>query len=122
MEAWSLLAATKASRYEVCDLCFSLFINTDVSFFLRVFVVINCFNLMYCLIYLSPQIWSGRTQLCLGTCRVEGYCLSLAFAPGGRYIVAGTKEGAVQVMHLLQLCYYTSVLLHFVLCCTCHPY
>uniref|UniRef100_A0A7S3MHG5 Guanine nucleotide-binding protein subunit beta-like protein n=1 Tax=Spumella elongata TaxID=89044 RepID=A0A7S3MHG5_9STRA len=45
----------------------------------------------------SIKIWSGRTQLCLGTCRVEGYCLSLAFAPGGRYIVAGTKEGAVQI-------------------------
>jgi hypothetical protein len=46
---------------------------------------------------LCGQIWSGRTRLCLGTCRVDGYCLTVAFAPGGRYVVAGTKEGKVQV-------------------------
>lgn len=45
----------------------------------------------------SVKVWSSRTHLCLGTSRVDGYCLCVAFAPGGRYIIAGTKEGFVQV-------------------------
>jgi hypothetical protein len=55
----------------------------------------HCATIDTCLLHM--QTWSGRTHLCLATCRPTGYCLTIAFAPGGRYIVAGTKEGMVQV-------------------------
>lgn len=42
------------------------------------------------------KIWSSRTNLCVRTCKA-GYGLSIAFVPGARYVVVGTKEGQVQV-------------------------
>lgn len=46
----------------------------------------------------SVKLWSTRTpHSCTGTCRVDGYCLCIAFAPGGRHVIAGTKEGLLLV-------------------------
>jgi len=45
----------------------------------------------------SVKLWSSRTHSCTRTCRVTGYCLCIAFAPGGRHVIAGTKEGLLVV-------------------------
>ena len=42
------------------------------------------------------KIWSTRQHSCLRTC-ATGYGVSVAFAPGGRYVITGTKDGKLQV-------------------------
>ena len=44
------------------------------------------------------KIWSTRLHTCLRTCNT-GYGVSVAFAPGGRYVITGTKEGKLQVSY-----------------------
>jgi len=43
------------------------------------------------------KLWSTKTYLCLKSCKA-GYVMTIAFAPGDRFLVAGTKEGFVLVM------------------------
>ena len=43
------------------------------------------------------KIWSTRLHTCLRTCATD-YGVSVAFAPGGRYVITGTKEGKLQVI------------------------
>lgn len=45
----------------------------------------------------SIKIWTTKTNACTATCRVSGYCLAIAYAPGSRYVLAGNKEGILQV-------------------------
>ncbi len=42
------------------------------------------------------KVWSTRSHLCLRSCPT-GYGVSVAFAPGARYVITGTKDGRVQV-------------------------
>lgn len=42
------------------------------------------------------KIWSTSSGTCVRSCSC-GYGISLAFAPGSKYLVVGTKEGSVQV-------------------------
>ena len=42
------------------------------------------------------KIWSTGSGTCMRSCAC-GYGVSLAFAPGAKYLVVGTKEGSVQV-------------------------
>ena len=44
------------------------------------------------------KTWSTNTFACVSSATV-GYCTSLAFVRGGRFLVAGTREGNVQVRH-----------------------
>eukprot|EP01038_Epipyxis_sp_PR26KG_P009374 gene9374-12630_t len=46
----------------------------------------------------SVKIWNAKSHLCIRTCKVEGYCISMEFAPGSRYVIVGTKEGVVQII------------------------
>lgn len=57
------------------------------------------------------KVWSTKTFLCIRSCRIDGYCLCVAFAPGGRYVAVGTKEGTV----LVRVTTSISFLLQFVL-------
>lgn len=46
------------------------------------------------------KLWNARSMACVSTCSVSSvtqFCLCIAFAPGGRFIVAGFKDGAIQV-------------------------
>ena len=43
------------------------------------------------------KVWSTRTYLCLRSC-ATGYGVSVAFAPGARYVITGTKDGHLQVV------------------------
>ena len=43
------------------------------------------------------RIWSSVTFQCLRRC-ATGYGVSLVFAPGGRYVIVGTREGRLQVI------------------------
>ena len=43
------------------------------------------------------KLWSTKTNLCMGSCDIDGYCISMAFVPGGRYVLVGTKEGYLKV-------------------------
>jgi U3 small nucleolar RNA-associated protein 12 len=43
------------------------------------------------------KIWSGQSYQALRSCK-SGYALCLQFAPGGQYLVVGTKEGTLQVI------------------------
>lgn len=53
----------------------------------------------------SVKLWSTRApHSCIGTCRVAGYCLCVAFAPGGRHVIAGTKEGLLVVSYVMCVC------------------
>ncbi len=52
----------------------------------------------------SVKLWSTRTpHSCISTCRVAGYCLCIAFAPGGRHVIAGTKEGLLVVSDMIHV-------------------
>jgi U3 small nucleolar RNA-associated protein 12 len=42
------------------------------------------------------RVWSSVTFQCLRRCPT-GYGVSLVFAPGGRYVILGTREGRLQV-------------------------
>jgi len=42
------------------------------------------------------KVWSTRSQLCIRSC-ATGYGLCVAFAPGARYVIVGTKEGHIQI-------------------------
>lgn len=49
----------------------------------------------------SIKVWNARSMQCTGTCimpTATQYCLCIAFAPGGRYIIAGFKDGSIQVI------------------------
>ena len=48
------------------------------------------------------KIWSATTFTCIRSCN-SGFGVALAFAPGSRYLIVGTKEGAVQVSNPLSL-------------------
>ncbi len=48
----------------------------------------------------SVKLWSSRSLATTGTCFVEGYCISTCFAPGGRYVLTGTKDGRLQVSNV----------------------
>eukprot|EP01040_Poterioochromonas_malhamensis_P019122 gene19122-22513_t len=48
----------------------------------------------------SIKVWNARSMQCTGTCimpTATQYCLCIAFAPGGRYIIAGFKDGSIQI-------------------------
>lgn len=45
----------------------------------------------------SIRIWHSTRGNCTGSILVEGYCLCVAFAPGGRYVLAGFKDGRLEV-------------------------
>jgi WD40 repeat protein len=42
------------------------------------------------------KVWSTRLFTCMRSCPT-GYGVSVAFAPGGRYVITGTKDGKLQV-------------------------
>ena len=43
------------------------------------------------------KIWDADSGSCLSTA-LCGYGVTIAFAPGGRYVLVGSKEGALQVI------------------------
>jgi len=43
------------------------------------------------------KVWSTKTCACLRSCGAAGYGVAVAFAPGARYVLVGTKDGHVQV-------------------------
>lgn len=43
------------------------------------------------------KLWSTRSYLCLKSCKA-GFVMCIAFVPGDRFLVAGTKEGYVLIM------------------------
>lgn len=45
----------------------------------------------------GSKIWSSQTLTCLRSC-ATGYGTAIAFVTGGRYLVVGTKEGALQLV------------------------
>ena len=46
----------------------------------------------------SVKLWSTRGYQTTGTCYSEGsYCLSVCFAPGGRHLLCGCKDGKLKV-------------------------
>lgn len=46
----------------------------------------------------SVKLWTTRGYQCTGTCYSEGsYCLSVCFAPGGRHLICGCKDGKLKV-------------------------
>lgn len=45
----------------------------------------------------SVKAWNARTLSCTSTCVADGYCLSICFVPGGRYVITGNKEGKLQI-------------------------
>jgi U3 small nucleolar RNA-associated protein 12 len=56
----------------------------------------------------SIKLWSTRGYQCTSTCYPvdennnssnNRYCLYIAFAPGGRYVLCGMKDGALQVRY-----------------------
>jgi U3 small nucleolar RNA-associated protein 12 len=53
----------------------------------------------------SVKLWSSRSLATTGTCLVDGYCISICFAPGGRYVLTGTKDGRLQVCFIAYLCF-----------------
>jgi U3 small nucleolar RNA-associated protein 12 len=44
------------------------------------------------------KVWSTKTCACLRSCGAAGYGVAVAFAPGARYVLVGTKDGHVQVV------------------------
>lgn len=46
----------------------------------------------------TVKIWSMRSGQCIGSCHTDQYALCLAFAPGGRFLLVGTKSGALEVL------------------------
>eukprot|EP00981_Chlorochromonas_danica_P009071 scaffold2470_cov158-Ochromonas_danica.AAC.11 len=46
----------------------------------------------------AVKVWSVRTGQCIGSCRSDQYALCLAFAPGGRFLLVGTKAGELLVI------------------------
>lgn len=48
----------------------------------------------------SIRIWHSGRGSCTGSIPVEGYCLCVAFAPGARYVLAGFKDGRLEVIIL----------------------
>jgi U3 small nucleolar RNA-associated protein 12 len=50
----------------------------------------------------SVKVWSSSTDSCVSTCRFDGHDegapLCLSFAPGNKYIVAGTKIGHMLIV------------------------
>jgi WD40 repeat protein len=47
--------------------------------------------------HVDVQLWSTKTQNCLRSC-AAGYGVSVAFAPGSRYVINGTKDGHVKII------------------------
>lgn len=45
----------------------------------------------------SIKLWSSNSYRSTGSCNVEGYCISVAFAPGGRYVLTGSKDGKLHI-------------------------
>lgn len=43
------------------------------------------------------KVWSTRNNQPTSTFQLEGQCLCLAYAPGGRFILAGFKDGTLSV-------------------------
>lgn len=43
------------------------------------------------------KVWSTKSHQPTGTFQVDGQCLCLAYAPGGRFILAGFKDGSLCV-------------------------
>ena len=43
------------------------------------------------------KVWSTKSCACLRSCGAAGYGVAVAFAPGARYVLVGTKDGHVQV-------------------------
>lgn len=58
-------------------------------------VPIACLHLFN---YSWLQIWSTRSGQCVGTCKFDDYALCLAFAPGGRFLIVGTKSGTLALV------------------------
>jgi U3 small nucleolar RNA-associated protein 12 len=54
------------------------------------------------------KVWNMESGTCVSSA-LCGYGVSLAFAPGGRYVIVGSKEGSIQVK-------YDTLLLISVLC------
>ena len=46
------------------------------------------------------KFWSASRHACLRSCEC-GYGISLVFAPGGQYVVVGTKEGSLIVVDIV---------------------
>lgn len=46
------------------------------------------------------KVWSSRSRQCVRSCAC-GFGLTVAFAPGNRHLLVGTKEGNLQVRRLL---------------------
>ena len=45
------------------------------------------------------KLWSMATMTCMRSCDCAGgYGVTLAFAPGSRYVILGTKEGFIQLI------------------------
>ena len=45
------------------------------------------------------KLWSMATMTCMRSCDCEGgYGVTLAFAPGSRYVILGTKQGFIQLI------------------------
>jgi U3 small nucleolar RNA-associated protein 12 len=61
------------------------------------------------------KIWSAASFTCMRSCAC-GYGIALAFAPGSKYLVVGTKEGAVQVSTHTRIFYISTRLLACLLC------
>jgi len=59
----------------------------------------------------SIKCWNSKSLNSTGSCLVQGYCLSICFVPGGRFIIAGFKDGKLQViLHLLALLHVVYIL------------
>ena len=50
-----------------------------------------------CVVSDGVKVWSTRSYSCLRTCTTAGFGVSVAFAPGSRYVITGTKDGHIQV-------------------------
>eukprot|EP00803_Ostreobium_quekettii_P008903 evm.model.scf_770.6 EVM.evm.TU.scf_770.6 scf_770:32955-36394(+) len=59
----------------------------------------------------AVKVWNPSNGTCLHTI-ASGYGLSCLFAPGGRHIAVGTKEGALQIFNLGASCLAESVAAH----------
>ena len=46
----------------------------------------------------SVKLWNSQSYRVTGSSLVDGYCLSVAFAPGGRYVLTGSKNGMLQII------------------------
>ena len=76
--------------------------------------------------YYMYQIWNMKSKLCIGSCQIvaenganpgnssEGipYCVSCVFAPGGRFVLVGTKEGYIKVIFCFVIYLYMYVCMY----------